>query len=500
MRTAFVLVDACACGRRRQPDGPSDDPTAAPPPDAGAQPTIPSRLASDGGVTLPPDPPRLVVVPCGDDLAHGCLPLLPRSALVALSLAAPPSTDVGGAQQHPPWAIHVPLDAHRAYSTGDLLAEAAGGAEAAACAAVYASPRVLSRLRGTTAAEGAAAATAGPQQLPLGCGGAEAGVVAVLPDAPPAVAAVAQRAEALGPLARGALARYGSPPPPPGGSRLPDLRRFYGWAAPVRLDTSWVAEEPSPSPACPPAHRDPDTDPAAGTHQPAPPPPLVAVLGGSFSPPTLAHTAVAAAVLGCSPAVGAVWVVPCGARPDKPTLAVPPTQRWVLAVAAVEAAFPGDHRVAVAPLELWTPAALPSYVLLGALAREEPAAGFALVIGADLLPDLPRWRHAQALLRETRFLLVPRPGYAPGGGGTPPLPDHLTPVTRPDGAPVETPDVSSTAVRDAVAAAHRDAAAAGTGYAGAPSQLDLQRRLDGMVAPPVAALIAALGLYAPARD
>lgn len=193
--------------------------------------------------------------------------------------------------------------------------------------------------------------------------------------------------------------------------------------------------------------------------------------------------------------------------------------------------------VRVMPLELLQPKAVPSYALLGSLARmfnrgddnaagssvehssaaagsavvgrvgdaPDPAAGgaapapaagggrtlFSLIIGADLLPTLPSWAHAQLLLRESSFLVVPRPGYplrlrfplrsesgassheriAAGFGSTlvylPPGDPAIEPhcawlVRHPDGSALETPEVSSTAVRLAVA----QASAAGPGPAG----------------------------------
>lgn len=39
-------------------------------------------------------------------------------------------------------------------------------------------------------------------------------------------------------------------------------------------------------------------------------------------------------------------------------------------------------------------------------------ANFTLVIGADLVNQLPRWYRAEDLLRQVQLLVVPRPGYA----------------------------------------------------------------------------------------
>jgi len=108
----------------------------------------------------------------------------------------------------------------------------------------------------------------------------------------------------------------------------------------------------------------------------------IAVLGGSFNPVTLSHLAIAADVLTAlsveslrsgavdgtcttsSPRrpqpVDEVWLVACGARPDKPTLTVQAADRHFATLAAVEDTFPGDHRVRVMPLEVLQRKALTS--------------------------------------------------------------------------------------------------------------------------------------------
>lgn len=173
----------------------------------------------------------------------------------------------------------------------------------------------------------------------------------------------------------------------------------------------------------------------------------IGILGGSFSPVTVGHMMIAEQVL-ASRAVDEVWIVPCGARPDKPSLNVDPLHRYAMTSLAVEDHFtspppstawtsPGgvtastsssspaqhydattrtsgmtDYRVRVMPLELWEPKALPSYVLMDRLESSYGhAAVFKLIIGMDLYMTLPFWQHTQDLLRSVHFLCVPRPGY-----------------------------------------------------------------------------------------
>jgi len=43
----------------------------------------------------------------------------------------------------------------------------------------------------------------------------------------------------------------------------------------------------------------------------------VAVLGGSFDPPTIGHMQLASETLNLDSTIDEVWIIPCGARPDK---------------------------------------------------------------------------------------------------------------------------------------------------------------------------------------
>jgi nicotinic acid mononucleotide adenylyltransferase len=213
----------------------------------------------------------------------------------------------------------------------------------------------------------------------------------------------------------------------------------------------------------------------------------VAILGGSFNPITVGHLAVAREVMRAAgrrnrhtaparclaaceddvedggrcertpesqaPLIDELWIVPCGARPDKPSLNVSPWHRFAMCVLAVEDALPclpadtpdtaregapapmsaghaaGDGhaipassdavllppelaaRIRVMPLELWEASAVPSYRLLTGLTRAFPDTLFSLIVGADILDTLPAWKHPRELLQQITFLLVPRPGY-----------------------------------------------------------------------------------------
>jgi nicotinic acid mononucleotide adenylyltransferase len=404
---------------------------------------------------------------------------------------------------------------------------------------------------------------------------AEAGGASVTVVQYAATPAVSDGAAAAAPLplpryVQSAVRRYGlygrAPLHEHGGRRARPaaLSAFDGWRAPVRLPADAAAAAADDAAA---ARDVGEAAPLPTAPAAALPPYRVAIVGGSFSPPTVAHTQVAAAVAvavaaAAAAAAGAgaveadpaaadeVWIVPCGPRPDKPSLDVPATHRHVMAVLALEDADPlpapstyednGDGEVRagglppprrrapirVAPLELWAPCALPSYVLLRALTAQVEAAAagseapllreaglstpapsaaaaaaveFRLVIGADLLHDLPRWRYPSALRARVHFVLEPRRGYSvdDGGGGggdeqaarrDSSAPRRLTRLAAPGGGAITTAAVSSSEVRGALAAVDDDG---GGGW----SLGGVLAASAGRLAPPVAAYAWAHGLY-----
>ncbi len=74
-----------------------------------------------------------------------------------------------------------------------------------------------------------------------------------------------------------------------------------------------------------------------------------------------------------------------------------------------------------------------------------PEADLTLVIGSDLVAQLPRWYQSQSLLDQAKLLVVPRPGTPLNEASLSPLMQMRARVTTAD---MEGLDVSSTAYRD----------------------------------------------------
>ena len=99
---------------------------------------------------------------------------------------------------------------------------------------------------------------------------------------------------------------------------------------------------------------------------PPPPPPRrkrIAVLGGSFNPPTDGHLLMAANIIHTRSA-DEVWLVPCGPRPDKPSMTTCARDRLLLTNLAVETTFPPSFPIKVDDEEIEREKALTTPKLL----------------------------------------------------------------------------------------------------------------------------------------
>jgi nicotinate-nucleotide adenylyltransferase len=161
----------------------------------------------------------------------------------------------------------------------------------------------------------------------------------------------------------------------------------------------------------------------------------VAVFGGSFNPPHLGHAFVTTWALAICP-LDEVWWVPTFSHAFGKALT--PFERraeWCrLATRHVDAA-----RVCLVEGEMQGESR--TIDTLEELSRRHPDHVFSLLIGADLVPTLPRWKRSNDLLSRYPIHVVGR-----GALGAP-------------GNPLSLPDISSTEVRRALAMGDRALAA-----------------------------------------
>ncbi len=134
----------------------------------------------------------------------------------------------------------------------------------------------------------------------------------------------------------------------------------------------------------------------------------VAILGGTFNPPHVGHALLAHAMLATED-IEQVWVVPVLEHPFGKTSA-----DFDDRVAMCRLAFShlGDG-VKVVELERELPK--PSYTVqtLSVLHALRPGIRPTLVIGSDIVPELPRWQDPERLPMLSRIIVVPRQGAPP---------------------------------------------------------------------------------------
>jgi nicotinate-nucleotide adenylyltransferase len=175
---------------------------------------------------------------------------------------------------------------------------------------------------------------------------------------------------------------------------------------------------------------------------------LSLLFGGTFDPVHNGHLRIARDVAG---QVGAarVLLIPTRGNPLKnPPQASPADRLEMLRLATT-----GEALFEICPLELQRDP--PSYTIdtVEALLATRPAERFALLLGADMLEDLPRWRRIGDLLGQVRILVASRPPWTDEDVQT-----RLHALTESLGAPtadqlaagvIQTPriDISATQVR-----------------------------------------------------
>lgn len=129
------------------------------------------------------------------------------------------------------------------------------------------------------------------------------------------------------------------------------------------------------------------------------------VLGGSFDPIHLGHIAAAEAARRLR-GLDRVFLVPAGQAPHKAPLAASFEHRLAMARLSV------GERNGLEVLDLEGRRPGPSYTAdtLAELHRLYPRARFELLVGADMLLDLPSWRRAAEVTRDARIVAFGRPG------------------------------------------------------------------------------------------
>ena len=170
----------------------------------------------------------------------------------------------------------------------------------------------------------------------------------------------------------------------------------------------------------------------------------VAVFGGSFNPPHVAHVLAVVYALSTAP-IDEVLVVPVFRHPFAKELA-----SFEERLAMCELGLGWIPRVTVSPVERELGGESLTLRTVEHLAEAHPDWSLRLLIGADVLGDLPKWHRFDRIAEVAPPLVLGRVGVVPPtpGEGSVPIPTAPLPVL---------PRVSSTEIRSAIAAGDLDA-------------------------------------------
>ncbi len=133
----------------------------------------------------------------------------------------------------------------------------------------------------------------------------------------------------------------------------------------------------------------------------------LAIYGGAFDPIHNGHLATIAQLV-ASDQVDTVVVVPSGDRPDK-KITVSAADRLRMTQLAIEEAFAGDPRISVSDIHATGQVGCGTIDLVEHF-RKQPEVIPYVVLGQELLGDLPKWKEEARLRSLAHFIVIRRPG------------------------------------------------------------------------------------------
>ena len=166
----------------------------------------------------------------------------------------------------------------------------------------------------------------------------------------------------------------------------------------------------------------------------------IALFGGSFNPPHICHTLATLWVLQTQP-IDEVWWIPTFQHAFNKELA-PFEDR----VAMCRRAIDDLARVRIDLIEQALGGESRTIDTVQALAERHKNTRFWLVVGADILGEVDRWKDWRGLLQKVRLIVIGRRGFERNAA----LGADPSALPTADSADLELPDVSSTRIRNAL--------------------------------------------------
>lgn len=135
----------------------------------------------------------------------------------------------------------------------------------------------------------------------------------------------------------------------------------------------------------------------------------IAIFGGSFDPPTIAHIQTSSEIYNLVDYIDEVWLVPCGNnRSDKNLKATARQRLEMLELAKKDILDENFSEIKVCDYEVVNEKYYPTYELLCNLKSTYPKYKFYVCIGSDLLKGLRKWNDGDKLIRENEFIVICR--------------------------------------------------------------------------------------------
>ncbi len=130
----------------------------------------------------------------------------------------------------------------------------------------------------------------------------------------------------------------------------------------------------------------------------------IGILGGTFDPVHLGHLILAEQCREQA-SLDEVWFVPAGTPPHKQQQTISPAADRI---AMLELATAGHAQFLVSDIEIKRQGTSYTVETLASLASEDDSRELFLLLGADMLEDLPNWREPERILELAQLIAVNR--------------------------------------------------------------------------------------------
>ena len=137
----------------------------------------------------------------------------------------------------------------------------------------------------------------------------------------------------------------------------------------------------------------------------------VAIFGGSFDPPTIAHMQIACEIYNNFEHIDQVWIVPCGDGRCDIKLRTPANHRLNMLHLIKDDLIAHNVPIFIDETEINRGEYIPTYYLLKELEETHKDMEFVFCIGTDLLEGLKTWDEYDKLVEEFEFIIVSREDY-----------------------------------------------------------------------------------------